>query len=78
MAPRELDPDLVALGNAVRRVRVSQQRSVRDVARAAGVSEQRLALIEAGRCDLRYEQLLDLARSLDLSAAELWRHTQRG
>jgi transcriptional regulator with XRE-family HTH domain len=78
MARRELDPDLVALGDAVRRVRVSQQRSVRDVARAAGVSEQRLALIEAGRCDVRYEQLLDLARSLDLSAAELWRHTQRG
>jgi transcriptional regulator with XRE-family HTH domain len=78
MAPRELDPDLVALGDAVRRMRVSQQRSVRDVARAAGVSEQRLALIEAGRCDVRYEQLLDLARSLDLSAAELWRHTQRG
>jgi transcriptional regulator with XRE-family HTH domain len=79
MAPRdEPDPQLVALGDAVRRLRVGQQRSVRDVARAAGISEQRLAPIEAGRCDVRYDQLLDLARSLDLTAAELWRHTQRG
>jgi transcriptional regulator with XRE-family HTH domain len=67
------DPQLVAFGRAVRRQRVQQQRSVRELARAAGITEQRLARIEAGRCDVRYEQLLDLARSLDLTPAELVR-----
>jgi transcriptional regulator with XRE-family HTH domain len=64
---------LVAFGRAVRRQRVRQQRSVRELARAAGITEQRLVRIEAGRCDVRYEQLLDLARSLDLTPAELVR-----
>jgi transcriptional regulator with XRE-family HTH domain len=64
---------LVAFGRAVRRQRVCQQRSVRQLATAAGLSEQQLARIEAGRCDVRYEQLLDLARSLDLTPAELVR-----
>ncbi len=67
------DPQLVAFGRAVRRQRERQQRSVRELARAAGITEQRLARIEAGRCDVRYEQLLDLARSLDLTPAELVR-----
>jgi transcriptional regulator with XRE-family HTH domain len=66
-------PQLVAFGRAVRRQRERQQRSVRELARAAGITEQRLARIEAGRCDVRYEQLLDLARSLDLTPAELVR-----
>jgi len=70
------DPELAALGRAVRRLREQQRKSVRELARAAGIAEQRLARIEAGQCDLRYDELLDLARSLDLSAAELWRHTQ--
>jgi len=64
---------LVAFGRAVRRQRVRQQRSVRQLAAAAGLNEQQLARIEAGRCDVRYEQLLDLARSLDLTPAELVR-----
>jgi transcriptional regulator with XRE-family HTH domain len=64
---------LVAFGRAVRRQRVRQQRSVRQLATAAGLNEQQLARIEAGRCDVRYEQLLDLARSLDLTPAELVR-----
>jgi transcriptional regulator with XRE-family HTH domain len=64
---------LVAFGRAVRRQRVRQQRSVRQLATAAGLSEQQLARIEAGRCDVRYDLLLDLARSLDLTPAELVR-----
>ncbi|MHB1835333.1 MAG: helix-turn-helix transcriptional regulator [Solirubrobacteraceae bacterium] len=73
MPAADPDPQLVAFGRAVRRQRVRQQRSVRELARAVGVTEQRLVRIEAGRCDVRYEQLLDLARSLDLTPAELVR-----
>jgi transcriptional regulator with XRE-family HTH domain len=73
MPAADPDPQLVAFGRAVRRQRVQQQRSVRELARAAGITEQRLVRIEAGRCDVRYEQLLDLARSLDLTPAELVR-----
>ena len=73
MPAADQDPQLVAFGRAVRRQRVRQQRIVRELARAAGITEQRLARIEAGRCDVRYDQLLDLARSLDLTPAELVR-----
>jgi transcriptional regulator with XRE-family HTH domain len=73
MPATDPDPQLVAFGRAVRRQRVRQQRSVRELARAVGITEQRLVRIEAGRCDVRYEQLLDLARSLDLTPAELVR-----
>jgi transcriptional regulator with XRE-family HTH domain len=73
MPAADPDPQLVAFGRAVRRQRVRQQRSVRELARAVGITEQRLVRIEAGRCDVRYEQLLDLARSLDLTPAELVR-----
>lgn len=73
MSPAVDQALLVAFGRAVRRQRVRQQRSVRQLATAAGLSEQHLVRIEAGRCDVRYEQLLDLARSLDLTPAELVR-----
>jgi transcriptional regulator with XRE-family HTH domain len=73
MSPAVDQALLVAFGLAVRRQRVRRQRSVRQLATAAGLSEQQLARIEAGRCDVRYEQLLDLARSLDLTPAELVR-----
>jgi transcriptional regulator with XRE-family HTH domain len=62
---------LVALGQAIRQVRVERDISVEQLASDAGITQTRLEAIEAGRLDLRYDVLLALADGLGVKTGEL-------
>ena len=54
------------LAQTLRTARIARGLSQRDLAQQAGLGQNRLALIEAGRVDLRASTLVQLARALDL------------
>ena len=54
------------LARMLQDVRVGRGFSQRELARRAGLGQNRLALIETGRVDLRTSTLVQLARALDL------------
>ncbi len=62
---------LIALGQAIRQLRVEHDISAERLAGAAGLKQTRLEAIEAGRLDLRYDVLLALARGLGVQPGEL-------
>ena len=58
------DTDLALLGRAVRHLREERSLSAERLAEAAGMTRQRIAMLEAGRLDPTYELLLALADAL--------------
>lgn len=67
----EHDRALIALGQRVRRLRENRNMSEQELAGAAGLMVRRLDSIEAGRFDLRYDELMALADALGVKSAEL-------
>jgi DNA-binding XRE family transcriptional regulator len=57
-------PELVLLGQAIREAREQQELSVAELAGKAGISERRMARVEAGRLDPEYELMSSLADAL--------------
>jgi len=62
---------LVALGRAVRKLRIERKMSTCAVATASGLSRSRITSLEAGRADPRLDMLHDLARGLGIQVHEL-------
>lgn len=54
------------LAETLRDARIARGLSQRDLAQQAGLGQNRLAMIESGRVDLRASTLVQLARALDL------------
>jgi transcriptional regulator with XRE-family HTH domain len=70
-APTPIDKDLAAFGRAVRRERECKGMTPDELAEAAGVSRRRLAALEAGRVDPRYDVMLAVAGGLDIDLGAL-------
>jgi len=60
-----------AIGTVLRRIRLGQGRTLRDVARAAGVSLPYLSELERGRKETSSEILASICRALGLTLADL-------
>jgi transcriptional regulator with XRE-family HTH domain len=73
---RQQRHDLIALGEAVREIRVQRCFSASDLARASGVPLRRLAALEEGRLDPRIELLRKLAESMGISRAVFFRRAK--
>lgn len=67
----EQDRELIALGRTIRRLRTERHITERELAATTGVTPERLAAIEAGRFDPRYDALLALAYALNVKPSEL-------
>jgi transcriptional regulator with XRE-family HTH domain len=61
---RQPRQDLIALGEAIREIRLRRGFSASELARAAGVPSKRLAALEDGRLDPSLELLWKLDESL--------------
>jgi transcriptional regulator with XRE-family HTH domain len=60
---------LLALGRAIRELRLDRGMGVAQLASAAGVDLRRIAALEAGRVDPAYELLLALGDGLGVSVS---------
>jgi transcriptional regulator with XRE-family HTH domain len=67
----EQDPELLALGRTIRRLREQTNMTKGELAGAAGLTRGRLAAIEAGRHDPHLDELMALAEGLNIKPAEL-------
>jgi transcriptional regulator with XRE-family HTH domain len=65
------DTDLLALGQALRRMREQRDMSPDELAAAAGMHRRRIDALETGRLNPTYEMLLALASGLDIQPSEL-------
>lgn len=72
----EHDRWLIALGRAIRQLRVERNIGAGELAAAAGLTPRRIDALEAGRLDPPYDVLLALARGLGVKPAELVRHAE--
>lgn len=57
---------LVEFGDAVRAVRKAKKLNQSALAKQAGLNQPQLSQIEAGKSDIRYTTLVELARALEL------------
>lgn len=73
---RQQRHDLIALGEAVREIRVQRRFSASDLARASGVPLRRLAALEEGRLDPRIELLHELAESMGIAQSAFYRRAK--
>jgi transcriptional regulator with XRE-family HTH domain len=69
---RQRQQDLLVLGKALRAVREEQRLSVSELAAASGVPQARIAALERGDLDPRFEVLLELAAGLGVRPSELF------
>ncbi len=67
------DPDLVALGRAILRLREQRAMSAGELAVATGIAPARLSALEAGEIDPTYDVLLTLADGLGVPLEQLVR-----
>jgi len=65
------EQDLVALGQAVRRLRQQRNMSTKELAEATGVERLRISTLEAGKLDPTYELLIALAEGLGVQLSTL-------
>lgn len=72
----EQDGELIALGLTVRQLRTERNITEGELATAAGLTLERLAAIEAGRLDPRFDALLALADGLGVAASALVKRTE--
>jgi transcriptional regulator with XRE-family HTH domain len=68
---------LAALGKAIRAVREEHGLSTGELSLASGVAEASIVAAEDGRLDPTFEQLLGLARGLDVRPAELFTRAEQ-
>jgi transcriptional regulator with XRE-family HTH domain len=67
------DPELIAFGRTIRRLRAERNMTASELAGAAGLTPRRLDAIETGRLDPPYDVLFALAHGLNIKPAELMR-----
>lgn len=65
------DRELIALGRAIRSLRIERRLSAGELVAASGLSRRRIDALEAGRSDPRLDVLYALARGLGVRACEL-------
>lgn len=65
------EQDLVALGQAVSRLREQRGMSTNELADATGIERVRISTLEAGRLDPTYELLIALAEGLGVQPSAL-------
>lgn len=73
---RQQRHDLIALGEAVREIRVQRRFSPSDLVRASGVPPRRLAALENGRLDPSIELLRKLAEGMGISRVAFFRRAE--
>lgn len=71
---RRKDPELVALGERLRRLRETAGMTQESLAHAAGLHWTYIGQIERGERNLTYRNLLRLARGLNVDPARLVRN----
>jgi transcriptional regulator with XRE-family HTH domain len=69
MSEPERNPNLVAVGKAIRALREERGMSRGDLARAAGITDDLLDAVEDGRDELRFDLYCALARGLNVGLA---------
>jgi DNA-binding XRE family transcriptional regulator len=69
---RQQQQDLLALGQAVRELRVQSHRSVRNLATVCKVSAKSLAELEDGRLDPELELIAAIARGIGVRPSEIY------
>ena len=69
---------LAMLGAILRRERESAERTLADVAEAAGLSPAYLSEVERGRKEISSERLITVARTLRISVAAIYRELASG
>lgn len=69
----EFKPELVALGQALRRERHAKGLTIKALARKAGISAGHLGQIERGQANLRMQTLYDLTEALGITSSQLVR-----
>jgi transcriptional regulator with XRE-family HTH domain len=65
------DPESIALGQGIRRLRQARHLTIRAVAHKAGMSTRHLGTIERGHGNPRLETLFGIARALGITCEEL-------
>jgi transcriptional regulator with XRE-family HTH domain len=71
-SPRHANnPDLVALGAAIRRMRLERGISQEELAHQSGIDRAYMSSIERGQQNPGIASILGVARALELTAAEL-------
>ena len=65
------EQELVALGQALRRLRQQRSMSTKELAEATGIEPLRIGTLEAGKLDPTYELLIALAEGLGVQPSAL-------
>jgi transcriptional regulator with XRE-family HTH domain len=65
------DPDLLALGTAIRRIRLEQDISQEELAHRSEIDRAYMSSIERGQQNPGIVSILRIAKALELTAAEL-------
>ena len=65
------DPERTTFGLNLLEARLSQNRTQRDVAKAAGTTHQYVSLVERGRASLTYTSMTKLAKAVGRDVADL-------
>jgi predicted transcriptional regulator len=69
--PRTPGPNIESMGRAFRALREDWAMSVGDLAEAAGITEEQVEAIEAGRDELRWDVFCGVADALEVGLAEV-------
>jgi transcriptional regulator with XRE-family HTH domain len=75
--PSTSGPDIEAIGRAFRALREDWAMSVEDLAAAAGITEEQVEAIEAGRDELRWDVFCGMADALEVGLAEVADRAER-
>lgn len=71
LSPQRHDPALIALGNAIRRVRIEKGMSQEQLALLAGVDRSHLGRIERADNEIAFLLLVKIAKALDTTVEQL-------
>lgn len=69
---RDIQQARTRLGRNVREGREAAGLSLAEFARRTGIDERKLADIEAGTCDVPFDTIVQLARTLHVTLSELF------
>jgi transcriptional regulator with XRE-family HTH domain len=70
------EQDLVALGQAVSRLRQQRSMSTKELAEATAIERLRISKLEAGKLDPTYDVLIALAEGLGIQPSALVIHAE--
>lgn len=71
MAKPGSDPEWVLFGKNLQAIRLAQNRTQEDVAKAAGMTRQHIGRAETGRVNLTRTTMTKLAKALGISVSDL-------